>query len=83
LTQIDRARPEYEQLLIKKKFRGDYNLILKKVFFMRFRRNPSGKIIFWGQFFLIAGIYFGIFFLHNKYYFGNLFLNHEKVSESR
>jgi hypothetical protein len=82
LTYIDRARPEYEPLLILKFFRGPHDFRSKNIFFMRFRRKPSGKIIFFGKFLKIAKIYFRILFLHNKFIFGNLSLKHEKVSVS-
>jgi hypothetical protein len=50
LTYIDRARPEYEPLVIKKIFRGPHDFTSKKIFFTQFRRNPFGKIIFFGKF---------------------------------
>ncbi len=50
LTYIDRARPEYEPLLILKFFRGPHDFRSKKIFFTQFRRNPFGKIKFFGIF---------------------------------
>jgi hypothetical protein len=67
LTYIDRPRPEYEPLLILKFFGNSHDFTTNTAFFARLRRNPFGKIIFFGKFFLIAEIYFGIFFFHNKF----------------
>jgi hypothetical protein len=67
LTYIDRPRPKYEPLLILKLFRNPHDFTTNMAFFTRLRRNPFGKIIFFGKFFLIAEIYFGIFFFHKKF----------------
>jgi hypothetical protein len=75
LTYIDRARPEYESLLILKFFRGPLDFRSKKIFFTRFRRNPFGRIIFFGKVLKIAEIYFRILFLHNKFILETYFLS--------
>ncbi len=49
LTYIDRARPEYEPLLILKFFRGPHDFRSTKIFFTRLRRNRFRKIILFGK----------------------------------
>ncbi len=75
MTYIDRARPEYEPLLILTFFRGPHGFRWKKIFFTRFRKNSFGKIIFFGKFFKIAEIYFEILFLHSKFVLETYFLS--------
>jgi hypothetical protein len=70
LTYIVRLRSADEQLLILKFLRNPQDFITNTAFFARFSRNPFGKILFFGKYFLIAEIYFGIFFLHSKFILG-------------
>jgi hypothetical protein len=49
IYSIDRARPEYEPLLILKLFRGPHDLRSKTIFFTRLRRNRFQKIILFGK----------------------------------
>jgi hypothetical protein len=82
LTYIERARPEYEPLLLLKFFRGPHNFRSNNIFFTWFRRNPFGKIIFFGKFLEIAEIYFGILFLHNKFISETYFLSMKRFRKA-
>ncbi len=67
---MDMLRLYYEPLLILSFFRDPHDIITKTTFFAQCMRNPSGMIIVFKTFLLIAEVYFG-----------NLFLNPKKVSE--
>jgi hypothetical protein len=82
LTYIDRARPEYVPLLLLKLFRGPHDFRLKNIFFTRFRRNPFGKIIFFGKFLKIAEIYLGKPFLHSKFISETHFLSMKRFRKA-
>ncbi len=51
-------------------------------FFAWFRRNPFGKIIFFGKFYPIAEIYFKIFVSHNEFILESYFLTIKKFRKS-
>ncbi len=50
-TYMDIPRPEYKPLLLLKVF-NSHDLITKTTFFLRFRRNSLGKMIFFGKYYI-------------------------------
>jgi hypothetical protein len=79
---MDRPAHEYKLLRVLKFCKDPQDFTSEMAFLVWLRRNYFGKMIFFGNFLLIAETYFGVFFLDDRYVLETYFLTIKKFRKA-